>query len=649
MMNFFRRSKRSKSARNHNVMPRSESRELKRGRPTSTQANKALVNKINEVEKPNPSPRIPDVISSHESQSSLEVVKAQISHREARKDSLENARKSVEVPSQITTKSPRDYSEARIPVGGPSVVITESPRDNLEKARKRNTSFTISETDAVGTLDEVLRTFDFDDNLNDVQPEADKHTTLRPNDDDIFAIESPYASIAELGDKPLPKTTAEYETKPIEQLQEPVYAKPIKAKKPTSPNKKTDQNHNILNSSVGRDETDEAPPVPPKRFEIEDNQVKFSDLKKTSPSASLSQSLKKTDWANANEKSTPKRRPKEDNDNYSLKRGKLSKPLPSGKEYIEPPPDYDMNGTVSSTGMSTNFSDDSFTRDNWTGSLTSSSASGSRKVLKVIRPEVLDLVRNKKKTEEAQDGRRHDCLVDRSFRELIKQASLREDVASEASGSDYEAIKNEADWWLAKNERLRANQQGKKKDFTKNSSSSSLQQTTAQSESRSAQGATQPASAPPEKAPKPERGSLKRIATPKSGTPEVTVQPERESYQKTEQVENGSPKTTAQPRIGSFKKEELSTAEDENLVRLMETDVFTEKTRSSTVDEYKDFGYVPRALRMNFGQTWDGIRKDRRAWKSREMNNVAFHSVRKGSKQLSNRLDEQNQELEMLF
>ena len=533
---------------------------------------------------------MPDVIASHESQASVQPTNAQID------TSTTNA------TQEFTTK----HTQERVDVHAVNGLTNG-------KTRKRTTSFTHSEKEAVGTLDQILKDFDFDDNLNEVVETDGSKTGLESVS--AFVDESPYASIMELKENELPKNDAENKLKPIVQP-EPIYAKPIK---PKSPSKKGEIDMNSILNPYGKNKpADESPVVPPKLFETKEYEIKFSDLKST-PSMSLSHSLKETDWANANvDKSITKRRPgptADSNNNYSLQRGKLSKPNESTEDYVKPTPDYDVNGTMSSTGKSTNISDDSFTRDNWTGSFSSSSGSGNRKEPKPIRPEVLELMRKKKISEQAdaRDGPQHDGLVKRSFR-LIRESSLKEDRGSETSGSDYVAVKNEADKWLANNERLRANSQGKKYDSTGVTNSSA-----SDSPQRKVLGA--------------ENGS----SNAKNESLKTDIEPSKSD-------KSGSVKSES----GSLKSEFSS--DDENLVRLMETGIFPESTsRMVNGSQNQGMSYVPRALRMSFGSSWDGVRKDRRAWKSREINAVTSQNARKGSQKLSNRLDEQNQQLEMLF
>ena len=97
-----------------------------------------------------------------------------------------------------------------------------------------------------------------------------------------------------------------------------------------------------------------------------------------------------------------------------------------------------------------------------------------------------------------------------------------------------------------------------------------------------------------------------------------------------------------------MKKNEENDSDDESLIRLMETGVSAEDSTDHSLPEPERLGYVPRALRMSFGQSWQGIRKDRREWKSREVRQTSAQALRKG-KTLSNRFDDQDVQLEMLF
>lgn len=528
---------------------------MRRDRPASTsQVNEARVNDKTEVQKPDSDLIIPDGIPSHDNLASVEVLSAQMN-------------KTAEEPTQDIISAPANVSTDK---------------------RERSISFTHSETEAVDILDEVLRDFDLDDNLNEISEPDELAKVKKPNSGkeiepiyaDSFSTGIPNDGVEESKGKVLSKGDLERQTKAFV-YSEPVYAKPIKASKPTTPNENNEQNQH---------ETNEGPAVPPKKFLTEEDKSNFSEVRKA-PYDSPSQSREKTEWVNVNDqKVSPKRSSKQEIiSTCDSKGGESSIAVPdlTSDDYKEPLPRYDanVNGTLSSIAKSTSISEDLTTRDNWTSSLTSNPTSGSPKVKKNIRPEVLDLIRERKSDQpknDAKTSRQHDRLVKRSFR-LMREASIKEDISTKTLENDYVAIKNEADAWFAKKERLRANSRDRNTDSAETISSS------------------------------------------------------------------GSPQRTAGPESGSLKNEVIS-EDDEDLVRLMETGIFPKNT-SSMVNRSQGSSsvYVPRALRMNFGQSWDGIRKDRRAWKSREINSMVTRNARKGPKTLSNRLDEQAKHLEMLF
>ena len=534
---------------------------------------------------------------------------------------------------------------------------------------KRKSSITYSEKEALGTLDDVLRDFDdvlrdfddFDDNLDEVDQTESKTTQIEPINSDEF--DTRYESMADIKqslndrDDTKPNSESNYSLMPssLQQKQdkkdlvpptelEQLYAKPIKPEKDTtaSANAKKDTPKETREVAP-----EKSPVVPPKRFiEEGSHEIKFSPLRKASPSASLSKSLSNTTWANANEIPSPKRKPiKDKNDNFSLKRGQLSGPIPIslGDDYVEPPPDYDINATLSSIGKST---DDSFTRDTW-DSMTSSSSSESRKVKKEFRPEVMKIIENKKteKEKKENDGRKYDGLVNRSFRMReaslsASRSSLKEETDNKSDiEKDYTTIKNEADRWLEGYERMRASSEGKKELALKSNSGKSTEQKKEETLTLKVENGL------PAETALPQTQAVDDMQVAKDNIPTATTK--SEDHQSTE-VKSKTKNKTKEKSQKHLEKNGEDNSDDDDLIRLMETGV------SSTEDSVdssqpKMFGYVPRALRMSFGQGWDGIRKDRREWKSREMKHASAQASRKGGKSLSNRFDDQKEQLEMLF
>lgn len=554
--------------------------------------------------------------------------------------------------------------------------INEADLINEEKSNttdpqnrpKRRSSITHSEKEALGTLDDVLRVFDdVDDNLENVDQTESKTTQKQPINSDDF--DPRYESMADIKqslndqDDIKPNSDSNYSLLPstLQQKQEnkdlvppthleQLYAKPIKPEKHATASTNTKKD----TPKVTREVAPENPPVvPPKRFIEEDNyEIKFSPLRKTSPSTSLSKSLSNTAWANANEIPSPKRKPiKDKNDNFSLKRGQLSGPIPiiTDDDYVEPPPDYDTSATMSSIGKST---DDSFNRDTW-GSMTSSSTNGSRKVKKEFRPEVLKIIEKKKAEKEdnkENDGRKYDGLVNRSFRmretpleRSVSKSSLKEEETDNKSDieKDYTTIKDEADRWLKGYERMRASSEGKKELALKSKSGQSTEQKKEETLTAKVENGL------PAETALPQTQAVDDMQVAKENIPIVTTK--SEEHQSTKVTGKTKNKTKDKSRKHLEKNGE-DDSDDENLIRLMETGVSsTEDSTDSSHPQPKMSGYVPRALRMSFGQSWNGIRKDRREWKSREMKHASAQASRKGGKSLSNRFDDQKEQLEMLF
>jgi hypothetical protein len=548
---------------------------------------------------------------------------------------------------------------------------------------KRKSSMSRSEKEALGILDEVIRVFDdVDDNLDEANPSESKTIGVKPDTSDFDPSYETMANIKEsLMDRDDVKpngvhdssnsnynlTTSTLQQKHVgNELVPPtppelVYAKPDKRGNNTT----STINPGELTTprSTAQVAPEKSPVVPPKRFVVEadNHEIKFSPLRKASPSASLSKSLNNSIWANANEIPSPKRKPVQDNnDNFSLKRGQLSGPVPINIDdnYVEPPPDYDTNTTLSSIAKST--TDDSFNRDTW-GSMTSSSTSGSRKVKKEFRPEVLKMIDKRKTEKEEQkeiEGRKFDGLVNRSFRmreaslkETASKSAVKEDTAKESEiESDYTSINNEADLWLQGYERMRASSEGKKELALK---------------SRSNKTTNVPIHNQNEETSiiKVENGLPSDTILPLSETTQAVLNQTRASDDL--KIANNSLSTVAttskvrqttkvkkekaKAKSHLAKNEENDSSDDEDLIRLMETGVSAENSTDSSLPKPERFGYVPRALRMSFGQSWEGIRKDRREWKSKEMKQATAQSPRKGGKKLSNRFDHQEARVEMLF
>lgn len=547
-------------------------------------------------------------------------------------------------------------------------LMTEETLDLLEPQNKpkRRSSITHSEKEALGTLDDVLRDFDdVDDNLDEIDQTESKASQVQPVNSDL---DLRYDSIADIKqslmgrDDEKQNSDSNYNLTPsaVEQKQdtkdlvpptqfEHLYAKPIKPK-----NDATASNSPKKVSSKIKVEAapEKSPVVPPKRF-IEDNyEIKFSPLRKTSPSASLSKSLNNTTWANANEIPSPKRKPlKDKNDNFSLKRGQLSGPIPiiTDDDYVEPPPDYDINATLSSIGKST--TDDSFTRDTW-GSMTSSSTSGSRKVKKEFRPEVLKMIqkKNAEKEKAENEDRHYDGLVNRSFQ--VREASLKSASKSSLKAEetdnksdidkDFTKIKDEADRWLDGFERMRASSEGKKELALKSKSGKTNDHKKEETSAAKVENGSQADTVPHE---------TQATDDIQVANDNITIASTKKEKHQTTEIKNKTTNKTKDKSKKHLRKNGEDDSDDENLIRLMETGVSSmeEASTDCTHPQPKMFGYVPRALRMSFGQSWDGIRKDRREWKSREVKHASSQSSRKGGKNLSNRFDDQKEELEMLF
>ena len=670
-------------------------------------ANTSHVNKINDK----PSNPIPGVIASHEGHSSKKVIDVKMANSNevavtARKEinhtqevkakkhgisssKVNNAAERVEKRYEKTSKinhsttqlnDNRTVVDANVQVHHPSTdvslnnestsshVMTEANLINDVKSHlidpqnrpKRKSSITYSEKEALGTLDDVLRDFDdFDDNLDEVDQTESKTTQIQPINSDEF--DTRYESMADIKqslndrDDTKPNSESNYSLMPsLQQKQdkkdlvpptelEQLYAKPIKPEKDTtaSANAKKDTPKETREVAP-----EKSPVVPPKRFIEEDShEIKFSPLRKASPSASLSKSLSNTTWANANEIPSPKRKPiKDKNDNFSLKRGQLSGPIPISMDddYVEPPPDYDINATLSSIGKST---DDSFTRDTW-DSMTSSSTSGSQKVKKQFRPEVLKIIENKK-AEKENDGRKYDGLVNRSFRMReaslsASKSSLKEETDNKSDiEKDYTTIKNEADRWLEGYERMRASSEGKKELALKSNSGKSTEQKKEETLTVKVENGL------PAETALSQTQAVDDMQVAKDNIPTATTKSEDHQSTKVKSKTKNKTKEKSQKQL---EKNGEDDSDDEDLIRLMETGVIsTEDSADSSQSQPKKFGYVPRALRMSFGQSWDGIRKDRREWKCREMKHASAQASRKGGKSLSNRFDDQKEQLEMLF
>ena len=690
-------------------------------------ANKSLVTKISDKQPSNP---IPDVIASHEGHVSSEatspvpeMVNGTTENgaeeragtydipdlkgiRTAEKDNNKASSSNV-VEATANNHVAAVIEDVAVQVHRPSSLLTDESDGPISMgAKPRKSSFTHSEKEAVGTLDDVLRDFDLDDNLN-----VSSTTEQEANDPKPYQFDRTYETFDDIKEsittqenaKPtgtdgmvaMPQTQSENKLAPPK-LPEPVYAKPFKPKTTATSSANKDGYKQTSERSTEQATEDKLPVVPPKKFVVEDHEhkINFSPLRKSSPSACLSQSLNRTDWANANDNHTspkrsenhasPKRRPIEDNNNnFILKRGELSGPAPrnTDEDYVEPPRDYDANGTLSSIGQLTSISDESFTRDTW-GSLTSSSTSGSRKVKKEIRPEAMRMIQKKKAQKERADvdGRQHDRLVNRSFK-MIRQASLK-DTASKSSlkedeanqsdlEKDFAKIKNDADTWLENYERLRANSEGKK---SLNSGSGSP----AGVISRKDNGHTSTTKVENSSPVRNENGQTPTMkaenvlptntATPSSDTAVVavdetklrndvihmkdnslgTVATANDVTQRATEINKES--TNAKAQNPSEINDDSSLSDDENLIRMMETGIGAEETYEKPLPPQNRFGYVPRAMRMSFGQSWEGIRRDRREWKTREMKQITSNALRKGTgNRLSNRLDDQEAHLEMLF
>ena len=680
--------------------PRPKSHNMMKERtPSAKKANKSLVTKINEK----PSASIPDVISSHESHSSSEITNEiknmtpmetrdkasnmvngeitngdikeeiyetpspQVNHMAAKVDSTGSVE---DVKVQVHRPATSESMESNSFHFTDEVDSGANPELNLEgnrnKVKQRTSSFTHSEIEAFGVLDDVLREFnDVGDNLDEVSPTgkdievpaatpdfdpsyesmADiKEMLTDRNDEKQNGVNDNSTTNYNITNTALQQKDVKNELVPPANP-EPVYAKPIKPISNTG--------SKINPREIVTPPEEKAPIVPPKRFIVDDShEIKFSPLRKTSPSASLSKSLNNTVWANATEVPSPKRKPLNDNnDNFSLKRGQLSGPIPISIDdnYVEPPRDYDVNATLSSIGKSSN--DESYSRDTW-GSMTSSSTGGSRKVKKEFRPEALKMIAKSKAEKEEHkkiEGRRYDGLVNRSFQ--LREASLKETApvkedaggSENENGSDYASIKNEADLFLEGYERMRASSEGKKELALK----SRVQKTTnVPISNQDAQGLVEKGkNALPADTPLPlsettkavlNQTDDKQVANGISGTQAITTKVHKTKNTKEEKTKS------------HLEKNEENDSDDENLIRLMETGVSAEDSTDLSLPEPKHLGYVPRALRMSFGQSWQGIRKDRREWKSREVRQTSTQALRKG-KTLSNRFDDQDAQLEMLF
>ncbi|XP_028416653.1 rho GTPase-activating protein gacF-like [Dendronephthya gigantea] len=702
--------------------------------PSAKQANKSLVTKINDE----PATPIPDVIASHEASRSDTASKSHSTMNNAAQVATERESGGIELKTQSTdvrnklsisqidgviakveernefaeTKSSHssavpdpfeNVEEVNVHVHRP---FNEDPMENVSTSslptddadtefkldsialnnvnrKKRSSSITHSEKEAVGTLDDVLRVFDdVDDNLQGVSANDVKTGDGRP---DISEIDTTYETMADIKDdlasqdrkkqdnkrdkntpdKTLTSTADQqnnFKSVELPIYTEPVYAKPVKSVKDTSPSQ------SVAPRAIQEEVQDNPPPVPAKRFvdQEHDHEIKFSPLKKTSPSSALSKSLNKTSWANASESTSPKRKPMQNsNDNFSLKRGQLSGPAPVSTDdsYVEPPRDYDINATLSSVGKST--TDESISRDTW-GSMTSSSTSGSRKQNKEFRPEAAKLIdKAKARRKEKREERHHDGLVNRSFR-LIREASLKETPKSATKEDatnrsdieeDFVTIKNNADLWLEGYERMRASSEGKKSNSGTATNSYNKQNNNVSNNTRNNRhsiSTTKGGNSLPLDTGLPLTETTQAVLNQTGGSGDVQVTNAtseivaRSEWKEAEKVKTSKTKVKEQKQLP--RNDEIDSSDDENLINLMETGSRKDDLKNSAVVEPKRLGYVPRALRMSFGQSWDGIRKDRREWKSREMKQVTGHASRKGGKAtLSNRLDEQEVQLEMLF
>ena len=673
-------------------------KQMRERAPSAKLANKSLVSEINKK----PTTPIPDVIASHESHSSsahkkvngeinskdarAEFPSSQVNHTVAKVEEGYKASTSKINHSSSKLDSVGTVEDINVQVHSPaSEVSVNNERtssrwtdeadlvtnvefnflDYKEKT-KRKSSFTHSEKEAVGTLDDVLQEFnDVDDNFEDVSPSEGKAIDVQPVTPDFDPTYEAMTDIKEtltqrdevkpngvydnsnsnynLTSSALQHKHSKNELVPPMQP-EPVYAKPSKPINNTA--SKIDPGKLITPRSTRQEAPENPPVVPPKRFVVEkdhEHDIKFSPLRKTSPSASLSKSLNNTTWANANEIPSPKRKPVQDNnDNFSLKRGQLSGPAPisSDHSYVEPARDYDTNATLSS--LATTTTDGSFNRDTWS-SMTSSSTSGSRKVKKELRPEVLKMIEKRKVEKDEQkkiEGRQYDGLVNRSFRlrdtslkERASKSSVKEDRATESEKeSDYASIKNEADLWLEGYERMRASSEGKKESALK----SRLDKRTIEN------GLPVAATLPLSQTTQAVLNQTDDQQVPNGTFATVATTNEMKQTRKVKKE-----KTTSESPLAQ--NEENDSSDDENLIRLMETGISPEYPTDPPLPQPERLGYVPRALRMSFGQNWDGIRKDRREWKSREMKQASAQASRKGGKTLSNRFDDQEVQLEMLF
>jgi hypothetical protein len=722
---------------NHGAPIRSRSKTADYPRPNShnqtkeralsaKQANKSLVTKISEKK----SAQIPDVIASHGKNPSSEITNevknvTQMETRDKVSQTVMNngdvRAKKYEIPSSAvshmaakveeryeastskinnsTSKLDGTVEDVNVQVHRPSTGVSsfsmesngsrftdeanlepsvESILEDYREKKKRKSSFTHSESEAVGTLDEVLREFnDVGDNLDELgSPTQNKAIEVQPTTPDF---DPSYESITDIKEMLTDRndvkangvqdgitsnfniTTAALQHENVKnELVPPTNPEPVYAK-PQKPISGTGSKINPGNLITPQAPKEKSPVVPPKRFvvESENHEIKFSPLRKTtSPSASLSKSLNSTAWANANEVPSPKRKPvKDNNDNFSLKRGQLSGPVPISIDdvYVEPPRDYDVNTTLSSVAKSS--TDGSFNRDTW-GSMTSSSTSGSRKVKKEFRPEALKMIEKSKAEKEGQkkiEGRQYDGLVNLSFRltkgslketaavkeedkEHVKdedKAHVKEEDNASEIGSDFASIKNEADVFLEGYERMRASSEGKKELALKASVDKKINVPTV---NHGEQG-------------------LKQQVTNGFPLSETTVLNPTDNKQPADGSDSQATtnkiletkKAIKEKNKSHLEKDEENDSDDEDLVRLMETGVTAENPTNHSPPEQQRFGYVPRALRMSFGQSWQGIRKDRREWKSREMKHASAQSSRKGGKTLSNRFDEQEVQLEMLF
>lgn len=589
-------------------------------------------------------------------------------------------------PSEVFL--PKTPTRSPSPDGEDSMTNSESYFFDSKQRVKRKGSFTHSEKEAVGTLDAVLGVFDdVDDNLTessvsesnkiieatpylgtsefdpsyetmadikeslvskDVKNVSGVHdgssnsnesqgslttSMMSPQKKDENKVEvgssnSSYSNNSLMVSTSVPKKFDNEDNLIPPPDSEPLYAKPVKpAKNGASLSINPGQ---LIAPRLSAKTKEEKPPVvPPRKFSVEEenHEIKFTPPKEISPSASLSKSLNKTAWANAKEIPSPKRKLlQSSHDNFSLKRGQLSGPVPinPADDYVEPPRDYDTNPSLKSfAGSST---DESVSRD-MRESMSSSSTTGSDKTKKEFRAEVNEIIEKRKAVKEQGkdvNGRHYDGLVNSSFR-MMKQVSLtsmssqREET--QKVENDYAAITNAADRWLQNYERIRANSGGKKDLPLKSKPGKSPSVGNVYHNEESS-------------ATKLEKGLSSDLQLPLSET--------------THAVLNKRQSSKATSHLRANRQDDLS--DDENLVQLMESGISAENSTEAPPPSPKLDRYVPRAMRMSIGQSWDGIRKDRREWKSREMKQaVGGLSAHKVGKNLSNRFDDEKVQLEMLF